>query len=343
MWIKEQYLKVVCANNNGDELILDYRLFDNSLVHRWKNLVDQSNLEQKKLSVTYSKQLNQQEINDLFLKFIEDIKVINLHYDKLLPTPDSVDQLMSDQNLLNELHSEYEFYGDRCRLLEAEDYYKDPTRNEHYAEPWPGLTKNKVLHEKMLRLNDQIHQWELLARTQRQYVDKTCYALIDWLPAGLHENLLPQDYILFNAETFWGYLYLGYNTLGKNWISIATDNDLDVVKRNAVRPQKRFAAEFILEFKQKGQLYATQNMFYNWILNNNLLTTAEDLSMTNIAFGSAPLGKLAFYRINKFTSVSNDNLQSYEWQSNFNTNIWSKFNTVISAGIYNKPGKIEIL
>lgn len=334
MYTPNEFLKIVCSNSSGEQLILDYRLFDNSLVNRWKNLVLQSISEKKELSVNYNRRFSDQEVMQLFEKFVADIEFINLRYDRQLTVPTSIHQLIDNNTLLNDLHAEYEFYGDRCKELESLPQYTNPSQ-------WPLWKRDSELHEKMLRLNDQIHRLELIAKTKREFIDKTCYALIDWLPAGLHENLLPEDYLLFNSETFWGYAYLGYNTLGKNWISICQDNDLDVVKRKAVRPQKRFAAEFILEFKQKGIMYATQNMFHNWIIKNNLLEyIKDDLSYPSLAFGSVPLGKLAFYRYHKFTRVTNQDLWSSEWQSNFNLNVWSKFDSVQQVLIHDKPGKI---
>ena len=54
--------------------------------------------------------------------------------------------------------------------------------------------------------------------------------------------------MLFNPTLDWGWLYLGYNTLGKNWMSVSFDDDVDAVERNQIRPQRRFAAELFMNF-----------------------------------------------------------------------------------------------
>ena len=67
--------------------------------------------------------------------------------------------------------------------------------------------------------------------------------LFDHLPAGEHSPLEDSDYLYMTTQFVWGGLYLGYNTLGKDFLAIAKDNDIEVLDRDQVRPQQRFATE----------------------------------------------------------------------------------------------------
>jgi hypothetical protein len=305
-------LSIICTNKHNETLDLRFRLFNNDLVYRWIALVQQSQDQHKSIVVNYNRHMTRNELDKLFEKFVEMINVINERYDRHLTAPLNLDDIFYNQTLLNDLHAEYEIYGERTHQFSIDkkdgiDYQADP-----------------ILHDNMLRLNDSIHNFEKIIQSHKQNLSKHCGALIDWLPTGLHSNLLPQDYLLFSQDSFWGYIYLGYNTLGKNWVSVCMDNDLGVIERNSVRPQRRFAAEFRLNFTVKGDNYAMQNRFYHWIVQNNLIDKIDIAS----ALGEIPLGKLFTYGINDEFFTASDLILDKNLQALWNRQTWSRFTDI---------------
>lgn len=305
-------LSIICTNQFNETLDLRFKLFANDLASRWIKLVDRSISEKKQLSVNHSRHMNKKELQALFEKFCSIIKTINSNYDKQLIIPLSLDHLFNDGKILNNLHAEFEIYGDRI----------NGTDNKKI-----DFKSNSVLHENMLRLNDKIHNFEDIILNHKRNRPQHCGALIDWLPAGLHSQLLPQDYLLFSQDAFWGYLYLGYNTLGKNWWAVCRDNDLDVIERNAVRPQQRFAAEFRINLTVKGENYGMQHMFYNWIEKNNLIDKIDFKS----ALGEIPLGRLDQYNLNDEWYLADNLYSDKNLQILWNKQIWSRFTEVIDV------------
>jgi hypothetical protein len=333
MYKKDKTLAVTCKNIKGETLEVNFLLLNNSLVDRWIALVEKSNEENKTLVVNYQRILNQDQLEQEFQIFVNGIQTINTRYDRQLRIPLSLSEVLNDQKVLNDLHAEYEIYGSRLEVLDRENYYNNPKDSSMYNEPFPGLYKDDILNINMLRLNDRIHNFEAISRTMKRG-QQPCAALVDWLPSGLHAKLEPLDYLLFTTETLWGYVYLGYNTLGKNWIAACVDNDIEVVQRNAVKPQKRFAAEFYIEFKLRSHPYSMANRFFNWVNNTGLTSNILDnLSINELAFGSVPLARLYSYKLDNNIVKVDHELFHQDFQKDWNQNIWSRFDNITSVHI----------
>lgn len=311
MFKKDAALKITIADDKDQKVDLYYSILNTDLSNRWMNLVNENNRLENSLRYNYLRILDQNGIEQSFQSFKENIEFINSKYDRSLTDIRSVDFLRNHQGILNDLHEEYEIYGDR---LES------------------GYV-NDVVHEPFLLLNEQIHNFESIYRYWYNPEEMICNCLLDFVPAGLHENLKSEDYLLFDPTFEWGWVYLGYNTLGKHWTSALIDQDIEVVKRKAIRPQQRFAAELYMNFSTRNNLYKTRYHLYNWWMKNNFTESINpELHLRDLALGFIPLGKLHSYVIEGRYNIIKENTNRKEW----NLNVWSKCNRVVEYRIIDR-------
>lgn len=237
-------LKVVFTTKDGGTLPVSYNLYeDNPVVERWLTMTKQSLSD----SMEIKGRITNNEFNNIgyLMEQINGVlSFINENYDKELPTFTDFNEL--DSAILNYLHEEFEVYGDR--ILDLQE------RNE-----W-----TKELHEKFLALNEFIHMIETAIHgAEHKFPNFSC--LYDFLPAGLHEPVTEIDKLFLEDRFEWGGLYCGYNTLGKDYLSIAPENDWEVIARDEVRPQIRFAAETWMNFGP-DMTNTIRESFYSWYL-----------------------------------------------------------------------------
>jgi len=331
---QNKFIEVVVENDTKETMTLIYRLYDLDIVDRWTALIDKNNAMKHTLRYNYRRILSDGDILDRFIEFKDNIDYINSHYDRVLADIVSIDHLLNNQTILNDLHEEYEIYGDRLDRLIKIRYFSNPKSHPNfYAEPWPGdrNENDKVLHEAFLLLNEQIHNFEALFKNWDNRLKTLCTCLTDFVPAGLHEDLKPEDYFLFTCDHEWGTMCLGYNTLGKHWSSVYRDNDIDVVKRGAVRPQHRFAAEFYMIFGIRQSATNTRMQLYKWWMDNNISEYCDpSMKLEDLALGFIPVAKLYSYTIKNVTTKISLDMTREEKQA-WNQNMWSKFSTVTSV------------
>jgi len=344
IWDRSKILEIICQNlQTKDELKLYYTITSTDIASRWVGLVNKNNELNNKLRFNYRKILSDAEIEAQFLEFKSNIEYINANYDILLPEITSVENVKLNANVLNDLHEQFEVYGDRLEAFIQEGYFNNPKASPKYNPVWPGDSHNKILHEAFLRINEQIHNFEAILRTWDRRTKSICTCLVDFMPNKkpeevlpgdyLHLPLKPEDYILFDAEHHWGWLYLGYNTLGKHWQSACNDNDIEVVRRKQIRPQERFAAEMYMSFRGDTPHYARIALNKWWVDNDFSEFIDPDLKLKDLALGFIPIAQLESYAINNQSIV---NLSKSQDIASWNLNVWSKFNSIKSVKVINK-------
>jgi hypothetical protein len=336
---QNKFVEVIVENKVKETMTLIYRLYDLDIVDRWTALVDKNNAMKHTLRYNYRKILSDSDIDDRFVAFKTNIDYINSQYDRVLTDIVSIDYLLANQTILNDLHEEYEIYGDRLARLIKINYFNNPKAHpDFYAEAWPGdrSENDKVFHEAFLLLNEQIHNFEALFKNWENRKNTLCTCLTDFMPPGLHEELRPEDYFLFVSDHEWGSLCLGYNTLGKHWSSVYRDNDIDVVKRGAVRPQQRFAAEFYMNFSIRQSVTNSRMHLYKWWIDNNISEYCNpSMKLEDFALGFIPLARLHSYKVNNVTTkifIDMTREEKLAW----NQNVWSKYDTVTNVRIVSK-------
>lgn len=252
-------------DHNGEEHQLLYNLYETDLVRRWVALTKQNQADPEKFIHTNFTNISYSKISTVRQKMTECIQRINSLYDEPLPLYEDVEELSTPE--LNYLHEEFERYGDK----------------------WD----NAELREDFLLLNELIHLHEDLLFDKKDIFPNMAL-LYDYYPQGLHLPILERDKIWCTPLKQWGELYLGYNTLGKDWTKIYKDNDLEVIERNQVRPQERFAAEAWLNFGPDSKGTWEYQELEEWYLNlpEDLQKKVPIDNLNKLTFGRFKLGKL---------------------------------------------------
>jgi len=353
-FFRQDYIaKLVMVNSKTDDkLTLWANLIDIDITKKWVDVVNENNSRGYPLKANYRRYKNVEEQEAEFEEFKDNIQYINDNYDKKLPQLTTIEDLMESEYILNDLHEEFEIYGDRLAEVIESGYWNDPTNNEYYgktypggefAGPWPGISHNLVLHESFLLLNEQIHNTETIIRRRlNPEVETSCTCLTDFLPnekdGYIHVPLEPEDYMLFNPTIDWGWLYLGYNTLGKNWMSTSLDNDIAAVERDEIRPQQRFAAELFINLVP-AYPNTTQVRLHKWWVENDFKKLKDPyMKLNEYCLGYIPLGQLCLYKENDGEMIPMTDLWfgSKQDKIDWNKEVWSKYDTVQSLYIEKK-------
>lgn len=298
--------------------IIPFKLYTNDLVTRWKNLILKNQRLGDKELRSYFINYTFKDIGVIQTKLNDIITIINSEYDKQLPTYMDVDTLKEE--VLNHLHEEFEIYGTRVDDLILTDNY------------------SQTIHDSFLRLNELIHLCEeVIYSVKLNPPLPPMSVLFDFYPQTEFESLLERDKLHLTSEFKWGNLYLGYNTLGKDWLKICLDNDLEVIERDMVKPQIRFSAESWINFGPDDFQNTNINTFVNWYENlpRDLQKKVPIDNLNALSFGRYCVGKVVidYSYFLKYHPVEADWLSyNHPIKKKWNEEVFSKFRKVIKIG-----------
>lgn len=259
---------------DGIDHELKFILYDSDLVKRWMDITKKNQVIPGQYINSRFTNISYNQISKVRQRLVDCLNRINSVYDEPLPLYEEIIELTTPE--LNYLHEEFERYGDRF-----EDLMKT-------AKWW-----SQTLHEDFLELNEIIHLHEDLLYVKKGEFPNMA-VLFDYYPQGLHMPILERDKIWITAAMQWGELYLGYNTLGKDWVKVINDNDLEVIERNQVRPQERFAAEAWINFGPDSNGIWEYRNLEKWYMNlsEELQQKVPIDNLNKLTFGRFRLGKL---------------------------------------------------
>lgn len=207
-------------------------------------------------------------------------KYVDVDY---IDMPESFDPTVQQQPLLNRLH--YEFHR-----------FEEEVENE----PHRRIDRS---YDPLQRLNVEIHTLEkLMVIYDDRFDPDPDRALIacGFLLHGGHPNRVeitdPELYKHWHYPNEFGDMVLGYHTVGKNTMHCWQDNDIDLVKKGMVRPQKFIGPEVMLMFrgwprdlKEPAKIAQAMN---KWVIDNNLESYVDMLLPENNIPGLPLVGKL---------------------------------------------------
>lgn len=302
-------------DNKGKTHWLRYKIYDSRLAQRWAELVDQNHNRSNNIHSFFMNK-TEQDFPKIIREMNEISKSINIQYDRVLPFFD--DESYLNQDILNMLHEEYEVYGDRIEeFIEKETF-------------------NKSLHDDFLRLNELIHQSEILMEETFDSMS----ALVSYDPCGIEEWITEIDKLYLTTNINWGKLYLGYNTLGKDWLEISHHNDIDVILRNQVRPQRTFSAESWLNFSGDVVNFESAFKFEKWYnsLSDEIKGKVPIDYLNELSLGRYEIGTLVFdeYFLNFHDNESDWLSPVHPIKRKWNTEVFSTFKKVISIKVYER-------
>jgi hypothetical protein len=185
--------------------------------------------------------------------------------------PDEFDPTVDQQDLLNSLHFAFHKFEE-----EASDQF--------------------IKYNPLAQLNVEIHKLEYMVHAfkQNQLENNLLLACGFFLDAGFHNTVpIPQDLYLpyWNHSMDFGDLVLGYHTVGKNLQHCYQDNDIELIRKGFLRPQKEVSNEVQLIFT--AQRYPNSMLKYaekikQWVLDNQL-ESYVDMSLPENNIVSQPL------------------------------------------------------
>jgi hypothetical protein len=279
---------------DNTKLSLFYKLQQNSLCDKWIKKVNQRKSENtSRLDLTLFNK-NGKHVKQCLDKLNSIIDYLNPLYDRLLPRFD--DTSVVNQDTLNFLHEEFEEYGERHAINELNQTYNNHLTEEFESLSWCEKPFNQQFHETWLTLNDWIHITERAMHTPKGKSHFSC--LVKFYPFEKGEPLSSIDKLFLSTRIQWGHLYLGYNTLGKDYWHAFDDNDPRVIINNQVKVQELFNTEVYLEFNSDTLIHFQDKQlevnFYQWYLQQSKevqdLIPIDDLN--TLALGRYYLGHL---------------------------------------------------
>ena len=312
---KDVNLKIEISNKNKDKLFLFFDLFDIKIIDDWIKIINKNKENNLSFYFNYIKKKNDNELNSLINDLKNNIKKINSIYDKKILEVNSFNDLIKNEEILNTLHEDFQDY---CFRFDNSNQEKPDNQL---------IIRNGILHANFLELNINIHRCESVVRNND---NSACF--IRFNSNEFEQELKIEDYFLFEPELDWGMLYLGYNTIGKNFYNCFFDNDINLIKQKKIKPQKKFSSEFLMNFKDLKKNSNIKLKFYKWWTDNNLTKYYPDINIKDFDFGFIPIGHLKYYILNQNKNYITDITNKDEW----NQNVWNKFDTIINFEISKK-------
>lgn len=311
-------LQLHFLDNQEQKHIINFFIYNSKLAKRWiaitrKNqAISEKHISERFSNVSYTQRTGVRARLNSCLTRINEI------YDEQLPLYPEIENLTTPE--LNYLHEQFERYGDR---------YRELMENKTHWTP--------ELHEDFLQLNELIHLHEDINLSASQKFPSMSL-LYDYYPQEIHEPIMESDKIWLTSQFKWGHVYLGYNTLGKDWIKVMMDNDLEVVEREQVRPQQRFAAETWINFGPEDNGWYSFYLLEKWIdgLPEELKSKVPSDNLNELTFGRFRIGEVIIddyflkYNPDPIQWKLPDSRAKLDW----NNNVFSTFVKLTDVRIY---------
>ena len=300
-------LEITFLDNANVKHHINFSIFKTDLANRWIELVKQGANDSSKYIHSSLANISTKSIPDLHARINSVIKNINNQSQFNLPVYDSVAEI--DAKILNDLHEKFEEYG----------------------------TQIEILNNNFIELNELIHACEDVIKPQNANSLPVMHCQFDFYPQDSFNPILEQDKLFLETEFKWGNIYLGYNTLGKDWLKVCLDNDIDVISRNMVKPQKRFAAETFVNFGPDCTSYHVQRSFSSWYntLPEELKIKVPINNLNELCLGRFVVGRIIIdeYFLKYDPNPSNWQELNSNTKRKWNDDVFSTFTKIINVQI----------
>lgn len=220
-------------------LRLTYLLQPNSLREKWIEEIKsyRKNKTWLDLKITNKNASHLDELKDVLNSIVGDLN--DAYGVEMLPPLKNTKDI--SRKSLNYLHEIFEDYGANSSWYRSEK-----------------------VHELWLKLNDYIHITEIAMVTSADTFPQYS-ALVTVYPPYPGHKLEEKDKLFLSTNFSWGQLYLGYNTLGKDYLSTLESNDVRVVTNDQVKVQEMYSSEAWLCFHDLAmQQKVIEMQFYHW-------------------------------------------------------------------------------
>ena len=323
---------------DGSPLNLYYRLHNTSLRDRWIAQVNARNAEPGTFVDLKISNKTLADIPELLKIINEVITGINAYYDKQLPLFTETETTHVDHKILNYLHEEFEIYGERHDqiIIKEQRHLRNPVN----PNVWPGVRFKPDFHDLWLKLNEYIHIIEstIITYTDEDLTFYNFHCLTHIYPPVQGEPIQEIDKLFLDANFKWGELYLGYNTLGKDYIHAMHDDDVRVIANDQVKVQEYFSTEAWLNFTEGAIDPKTEEArFWTWYEKQDQ-SVKDKIPLNNLnklALGRYHIGSIVY--IESFAKYNDD---YREWINN--PKLRHKWNVEVFSQI-KRAVKMEII
>ena len=114
MFNSDYIVKIGLSNSvNSEKMTLWANLIDTNISKKWVGVINENNSRGYELKSNYRRYKNSEEQELEFEEFKKNISYINENYDRPLTQLTTIEELVKDDSVLNDLHEEFEIYGDR--------------------------------------------------------------------------------------------------------------------------------------------------------------------------------------------------------------------------------------
>jgi hypothetical protein len=259
-------LAVTMADRWGDHHTLTYRLYDSDLVERWRVITGRLLAQSSEIKTVWYNR-TQADLPDIEHELRSLVSEIDGVYDREITCAAVI-----DREELNRLHTEFELFDQRLR-------------QQHLP---------LQVCQMFIRLNELIHQCEDAAQNKTHGKTGSYSCLYDLGSGREFYRLQQRDLMLLEAEPQWGGLYLGYATVGKDWLAVYLDRDLALIEQDQVTAQQRFSAETWLCFNTGQPRHTHTSKFQSWAgqLPEALRSRIPLDDIAALRFGKIKLGEI---------------------------------------------------
>ena len=313
---KKKAARFILELDDGELLNLDYLLQQNSLREKWINEIKTYKSRGKTSYTSCISNKNRSDVKELTQKLNSIVNELNDGYESkiLLPIDENIGV---SQETLNNLHEKFEEYGEN----------KFSYLGEHVHFLW-------------LALNEWIHITEVAMETT-EHTFPQYGAVVTAYPPYPGRKLEEVDKLFLTTECSWGQLYLGYNTLGKDYMSVLCDKDVRVIINNQIKIQERYSTAVWMCFQDGPQDNHMQNVrvqqFYQWYqsLDQEVQELIPIGDLNALSLGTYYLGHLFINQdLLKFHPVVEDWWTNQNLRKEWNNKVFSKVKSVVDVKIY---------
>lgn len=312
---------------DGSPLVLSFGLQENSLKDRWVEMVKRRNNNQEiKFNLTLSNK-SKEDLPEMKEKLNVIISKLNQTYDRPMPLCETVEDITRER--LNRLHEEFENYGARL-----DEYFRAGSFGTTH-DAWYTKDFDQNIHETWLKLNEQIHMTEAAMGCDPDEPHYMCATQYYPFERGCDVN--PEDKLFLTTDMNWGELYLGYNTLGKDYMDTCWDNDVRVVTNDQIKIQEQFSTEVYLNFSFNRYKKSMEQEFWVWYKgldpDTQKLIPIHDrnaLSLGRYYLGAIMFDKTFYDFYPNFTAWENGNI---DLRKKWNIEVFSKIDKIVKIEV----------
>lgn len=311
---------IAFLDKNNVEHRVPISIYTTRLGNKWAELVktNQKFNSKKELHSSISN-YTLKDLSRIHNELNKVVTSINKLHSRQLPI--FSDPAVLDTHILNSLHEEFEIYGTQVdELAKLPDFSQE-------------------LHNNFLLLNELIHTCEDVIAHDKLPIP-VMGVISDYYPQEEFASLEEIDKLYLKSDFRWGEIFLGYNTLGKDWLKVSHDNDIEVIERDMVKPQTRFSAEMWINLGPDDYSNYNARQFENWYNNlpASLQTSVPVDNLNKLCLGRFQIGHFEIknpYFLEYHNNWNDWMSPNHPIKKKWNEEVFSTFRKIVKIGFYN--------